>query len=206
MAPERRRRLVRTAAREFATAGYEGASLNRIIRDCGLSKSSFYHYVDSKQALFDLVVQDLGDQLTAALQVPAPGELAGPAFWEDVEDLLRRLLEVSRSNPAWTDLGRLFWAPGTPGGDGTALARAGAALQAWLLGALEAGRACGAVRDDLPAPLQADLTAAVLRALDEWGLRHPHALDGDEAHRLVVVQSALLRRVLAPDAPVPQAR
>ncbi|WP_432537013.1 TetR/AcrR family transcriptional regulator [Kineococcus arenarius] len=201
MAPERRRRLVRTAAREFAAAGYEAASLNGIIRDCGLSKSSFYHYVESKRALFDLVVQDLGGELATALRAPAPGDLAGPRFWDDVEDLLHRLLDLARAEPAWTDLGRAFWLPGAPGGDGTPLARALAALHAWLLGALEAGRACGAVRDDLPAPLQADLAAAVLRVLDEWGLQHPEALAGDEGRRLVGVQCAALRRLLEPDDP-----
>ena len=56
MAPDRWDRLLRAAADEFAQAGYEQASLNRIIRACGMSKSSFYHYVDSKEQLFERVL------------------------------------------------------------------------------------------------------------------------------------------------------
>jgi hypothetical protein len=41
MAPDRWDRLLRAAAQEFAQAGYEHASLNRVIRACGMSKSSF---------------------------------------------------------------------------------------------------------------------------------------------------------------------
>ena len=54
--PERHRLLFETAAREFAAHGFENASLNAIIRACGLSKSSFYHFFASKEALFDRVV------------------------------------------------------------------------------------------------------------------------------------------------------
>ena len=41
--------------RSSLVAGYERASLNRIVKSCGLSKSSFYHFVASKQELFGLV-------------------------------------------------------------------------------------------------------------------------------------------------------
>jgi hypothetical protein len=77
MAPERRRLLLETAAREFARAGYERASLNRIIRSCGMSKSSFYYYLGSKEALFDAVVTEGGAALVAAMDVPDPDEFAG---------------------------------------------------------------------------------------------------------------------------------
>ena len=62
-------------------SGYEGASLNRIIRACGMSKSSFYHYFENKQELFEVVVARLGESLVAELPVPAPAEFAGGEFW-----------------------------------------------------------------------------------------------------------------------------
>jgi hypothetical protein len=42
---------------------------------------------------------------------------------------------------------------------------------------LAVGRACGAVRDDLPASLQAELVFALLQAMDRWSLRHMHEFD-----------------------------
>ncbi|MGH3660115.1 MAG: TetR/AcrR family transcriptional regulator, partial [Micromonosporaceae bacterium] len=74
--PERRRNLLDTAAREFARSGFERASLNRIIRVCGMSKSSFYHYFTSKDALFDAVIAEVGAILVAEFALPAPEDLA----------------------------------------------------------------------------------------------------------------------------------
>lgn len=58
MTPQRYRKLLAAAAGEFAAHGFEQASLNTVIRACGMSKSSFYHYFDSKKALFDRVVEE----------------------------------------------------------------------------------------------------------------------------------------------------
>lgn len=197
MPPERRRLLVETAAREFAAAGYEQASLNRIIRSCGLSKSSFYHYVRSKQDLFELVVTDIGRELVAAVTPPAPAELAGPDFWAQVGRLLDRLVLASRER-RFTDLGRLCYLPGAPADADSAPARALAAAEAWLHEALAVGRACGAVRDDLPPALQSLLTVAVLRTFDEWTLHHHDELDPAERERIPHAELDALRRLLAP--------
>jgi AcrR family transcriptional regulator len=66
--PRRRETLLATAAREFAGAGYQRASLNRIIRSCRMSKSSFYHYFDSKEALLDAVVERIAEQGAARVE------------------------------------------------------------------------------------------------------------------------------------------
>ena len=93
LAPERRSALAAATAAEFARAGYEGASLNRIIRDAGMSKSSFYHFVGSKSELFDVVVRMLVDEVTAQWAPPAPDEFAGDeftggTFWVRIDALL----------------------------------------------------------------------------------------------------------------------
>jgi AcrR family transcriptional regulator len=201
MAPGRRRLLLETAAREFARAGYERASLNRIIRSCGMSKSSFYYYVGSKEALFDAVVTEGGAALVVALDVPDPGEFAGGDFWSRTERLLDRLVVVSQQEPWFTDLGRLFHLADAPGGPGTALGRALAAVDAWLERALAAGRATHAVRDDLPFSLQRQLTFAILRAMDDWSLRHLEELDPARRRRLAAAQLDAIRRLLAPERP-----
>lgn len=67
MRPERYGQLLARAAREFAACGFELASLNSIIRDCATSKSSFYTYFGSKEALFDRVVGDASAALAADL-------------------------------------------------------------------------------------------------------------------------------------------
>ena len=63
MAPNRRLRLWRPRRGSSASKGYERASLNRIIGECAMSKSSFDYFVGSKDALFDAVVDEIGQRL-----------------------------------------------------------------------------------------------------------------------------------------------
>ena len=88
MPPARRRQLLETAAREFAGAGYESASLNRIIRACGMSKSSFYHYFPDKQRLHDHLIATLRDRLLAGLKLPQLDTLSAETFWTEAAALL----------------------------------------------------------------------------------------------------------------------
>ncbi|WP_307849736.1 TetR/AcrR family transcriptional regulator [Qaidamihabitans albus] len=195
--PWRRQRLLETAAREFAAAGYRQASLNRIIRACGMSKSSFYYYIPSKQQLFELVVDHLAGEFVRELRIPAPEDFAAE-FWTSASRLLERLMALAEREPLFTDLGRMFYLPGAPAGSDTAVGTALAAAEGWLDRTLAAGRAAGAVRDDLPVELQRHVTFAVLRAFDEWTLRHYHEFAPEQAQRLVVAQLDTLRRMLAP--------
>ncbi|MFC7549172.1 TetR/AcrR family transcriptional regulator [Plantactinospora sp. GCM10030261] len=203
MAPQRRRQLIETAAREFANAGYEQASLNRIIRVCSMSKSSFYYYVSAKQELFDLVVEELAAALARDLDPPAPAEFASGDFWARVGDVLDRLAEIAGRDPAALLLGRMFHLPGAPTGADSALGRAWGAVQGWLDQTLAVGRSVGAVRDDLPASLQGRATMALLRTFDEWSLAHLAELSPVDALRLGRAQLDGLRRFLAPDRESP---
>src|SRR5579875_314420 len=56
MPQEKRERLLLIAAQEFAAHGYEGASLNRILEEAQLGKSSAYYYFEDKADLFCTVV------------------------------------------------------------------------------------------------------------------------------------------------------
>ena len=52
----KRRRILETAALEFATRGFDAASLNRIIRSARISKGAAYYYFDDKADLYTAVV------------------------------------------------------------------------------------------------------------------------------------------------------
>lgn len=55
----RREALIEAALNEFVRQGYEQASLNDILAASGVSKGKFYHYFDSKQALYLGLVEQL---------------------------------------------------------------------------------------------------------------------------------------------------
>ncbi|WP_235499590.1 TetR/AcrR family transcriptional regulator [Frateuria sp. Soil773] len=195
----RERALLAAAAREFATAGFERASLNAVIRACGMSKSSFYHRFDSKQALFDRVVDEAAAALARELAAPDPAELAGPDFWPRLEAFVAHAA-AALAKPAWyADLGKLFYLPDVSAERSAAMRRLLAGVDRWVQAVLKAGRACGAVRDDLPASLQAELAFAVLQAMDRWSIRHMETMGAAARRRLAASQLDSLRRLLAPD-------
>jgi AcrR family transcriptional regulator len=196
MAPQRYRRLLEVAASEFAGAGFERASLNAIIRECAISKSSFYHYFESKEALFDTVVMAAATELAGALAAPDPATLAEPDFWDRIAAFVAQAEGVLMRKAWYSDLGRLFYLADLSTERSPALQQVLMRIAEWVARALAAGRACGAVRDDLPATLQAELAFAVLRAMDRWSLRHMDEIEaGDD---LVARQLDALRRLLAP--------
>ena len=86
--PEKRRRIIETAAEEFATRGFSAASINHIARICGISIGSLYSYFDSKENLFMTVVEHSRKILIAALEeIQAdPGD-----FYTKMADMVRIL-------------------------------------------------------------------------------------------------------------------
>lgn len=196
MPPENRERLLRIAAREFVRIGYERASLNTIIRSCRMSKSSFYHYFDSKATLFDTVVREAAEALGRDLAIPPSEELRGAGFWDHVAGLCERLLSLATRESWYADFGRLFYLPDAPASHSPAFREVTAGIADWIEQALAVGRAYGAVRDDLPPALQTQLTMTVLRTLDQWALEHTDTLA--EQPSLADAQLDVLHRLLRP--------
>ncbi|RKT85648.1 DNA-binding transcriptional regulator, AcrR family [Saccharopolyspora antimicrobica] len=196
MPAERWRELAATAASEFADAGYERASLNRVIRSCGMSKSSFYHYFDSKQQLFEAVVAHVAATVAADLEVPEPTDFRSH-FWGLAERFLRRLVIAAERDRLFVDFGRICYLPDVPSGQG-GVSGATAAIDDWLRRTLAVGRSAGAVRCDIPPGLQAHTAIAILRAFDEWTLQNRSDLDPGELPRLVQAQFEAMKRLLEP--------
>ncbi|WGW04647.1 TetR/AcrR family transcriptional regulator [Tropicibacter oceani] len=53
---EKRGQILKSAAKVFATEGFDRASMALLARECGISKANIYHYYESKDAiLFDIL-------------------------------------------------------------------------------------------------------------------------------------------------------
>lgn len=193
MPAARRRQLVLAAAEEFATHGFDQASVNRILDVCGMSKSSLYHVVDSKADLLDLVVRDLSGAIAGHWSPAAPAEFADD-FWRTAREVIDDLAGIAGTDPDLGRLGRVFYLSA----DSAATGEVFASIRSWLDGVLAVGRESGAVVDDLPAELQAHVVFAVLRAFDEWTLRHVDDLEEQFAGTLVDHQFAAVQRLLSP--------
>lgn len=60
--------LLQSALRQFAAVGFEGASLQRIASDAGLSKSSVLYHFASKEALLDAALRPAVEDLHELVQ------------------------------------------------------------------------------------------------------------------------------------------
>lgn len=164
---EHRRRLYLAAVDEFATLGFERASLNRIVEASGIAKSSFYHHVGSKQALFDDLLVFLAE-LAGQISRPDPASLTAANFWDAALDALKSFEQVESAHPELRDLAALVY---TPNGAG-ALQRVRIALIDAVGVYLARGQELGVVRADLPAGLLAEVATSVLTSFDAWALTH----------------------------------
>lgn len=59
---EKRERIIRAAIKEFSRVPYEKASINKIIKEAGIPRGSFYQYFADKQDLQVFLVEDFISQ------------------------------------------------------------------------------------------------------------------------------------------------
>jgi TetR/AcrR family transcriptional regulator len=75
-AEERRREILRGAARAFAHGGYDATNMDQIARACGLAKGHIYHYFRSKEEIFTEIRTDAVRRLIERL-TPIASATAG---------------------------------------------------------------------------------------------------------------------------------
>jgi AcrR family transcriptional regulator len=71
--------LLELALREFLQHGYGGASLTRMVRKGGISKTTLYSRFDSKQALFQAIIQQQIERLSPERLLQLDGRKLGLA-------------------------------------------------------------------------------------------------------------------------------
>jgi AcrR family transcriptional regulator len=113
-AEETRGRILDAAVKRFAIAGYDGASVDDICAEAGVSKGAFYHHFPTKQAIFLALMQgwlamiDLG--MEAVRKDTVPETLVKmtnllPGVFAAAEDRLPMFLEfwlqASRDETVW---------------------------------------------------------------------------------------------------------
>ncbi len=78
IAEEKRQRIIDVAINEFATHSYPKSSINRIVKESGIAKGSFYQYFANKKDLFKYII-----------------ELGGRKKLEYLDKVMKRLDELS---------------------------------------------------------------------------------------------------------------
>lgn len=95
----KRQKLIEAAIDEFNEYGIDNASYNRIIERSGISKGSVYYHFENKDALLNVVMEEIGERVLKA--VPE-GELpeTREKFWESLWDDREKKFDFFSKNPA----------------------------------------------------------------------------------------------------------
>jgi TetR/AcrR family transcriptional regulator, mexJK operon transcriptional repressor len=87
---EKRRVMLEAARALFVQEGYELASVDAIAARAGVSKRTVYDHFGDKEAVFAAVLEEVGEKLTATVQVALDREASATG------DLQARLLDFAR--------------------------------------------------------------------------------------------------------------
>ncbi|MBX2802148.1 MAG: TetR/AcrR family transcriptional regulator [Myxococcales bacterium] len=192
--PERKEVVLRAAAAEFATHGFERASFNRIIERAGVSKGSMYYYFEDKADLYGTVVTHAVQQLIAACGPFVPGDDAR-SFWREVRRVTQAGFEQVRRDPHLAGLVRSL---GRDGSTAAPVEELRTLSSAWFAGLLEAGQRLGAVRTDLPTDLMLSVAVGTVEGVELWLADRVADLDDTALNTLVHTITDLYGRMATP--------
>jgi len=182
--PERKTAIVDAAQEEFTRSGYEGASLNQIIADAGISKGSFYYYFEDKADLYVTALERVAIEFIERVGGIYNGEYSDD-FWGDIEATARRSYAVFRKAPDLMQFARGIMHLSAHNMSNPALQHYIDELFALFFNLFRRGQEMGAVRTDMPLELMVSMVFSVGEGADRWLFEHYETLSDEEVDRLL---------------------
>jgi AcrR family transcriptional regulator len=179
--------LLAVVVREFNDRGYDATSMEDLARATGLTKSSVYHHVASKEELLRLAAARALDALFAVLEEPA--STSGSAV-QRLEHVVRRSVDVLAAELPYVTL--LLRIRGNTGAERWALERR-REFDRRLSELVQAAIDAGDVRGDLDPRLVTRLLFGTVNSVAEWYRPDAGHGAGEVADVLVAMTFAGLR-------------
>src|SRR3954453_10189812 len=154
--------LLAVAVEVFTERGYDGTSMEDLARASGLSKSSLYHHIDSKEQLLRLALERAVEPLFAVTR--EPGAVQGRAI-DRLEHVVRREVEVLADRLPYVML--LLRVHGNTEAERWALERR-REFDRFVASLVRSAVADGDVRDDLDPAVVTRLLFGMINSLVEW--------------------------------------
>lgn len=95
--PEKQESILNECFREFALKGYDHASLNEIIKNCGIAKGSFYRYFKSKREVYQYLLQNATEKRLSKLHLLIEDENVG--FFELIKQNFLEKVQFDLDHP-----------------------------------------------------------------------------------------------------------
>ncbi|MEW1749244.1 TetR/AcrR family transcriptional regulator [Streptomyces angustmyceticus] len=154
--------LLAVAVEVFIERGYDGTSMEHLSKAAGISKSSIYHHVRSKDELLHRAISRALDGLFAVLE--EPGALEGRAI-ERLEHVTRRVAEVLMDELPYVTL--LLRVRGNTDTERWAMERR-REFDHNVSDLLKQAAADGDLRDDVDVRLATRLLFGMINSIVEW--------------------------------------
>jgi len=179
MPGQKKEQILLAAAREFATHGYDKASLNRILEQAGISKGAAYYYFEDKADLIATVVRHFWLDFMEDPELVFD-RLATEGFWDTLTDMYIHPFDHIEERPWLLGFGRAVWElPEEMRGSGHLGAVFAEAIE-WVRDLIRRGQELGAMRDDLPEDLLVSLVLTLDSVHDRWLAEHWGDLNREE--------------------------
>jgi AcrR family transcriptional regulator len=198
LSTKKQERILEAAAKEFAAHGFDGASLNQILDNAGISKGAAYYYFDDKADLYATTVLHYSQELMADLPFDL-GQFTAANFWDELAAVYRHQFTGYAERP---------WVFGVAKAGGALTAEmlaSGPLVELWqqaqflLAQLIQRGRELGVVRTDMAEDLLLSLLIAVDDAHDRWLFAHWSELSPADLDQAAERISDTLRRLLSPE-------
>ncbi|MBL4806451.1 MAG: TetR/AcrR family transcriptional regulator [Rhodobacteraceae bacterium] len=198
MDADKRAQLFDVAIREFVAHGFGKASLNRIIREVKMSKSSFYHYFSNKTELFKQIMHQSLDPFMLVLEDFDFELLTTESFWPTLKETSQQAVGMFIENPQIILLGRMFYKSLEEIKEQGLTWDFMQDMQGFVTKFLKRGQVLGVIRDDLPDSFLITSVIGLGMSIDRWMIENFHTIDPKEFDYLNIQTLDMFERLLAP--------
>jgi len=158
-----RTQILETAAAAFARSGYEGASLNDIVRESGFTKGAFYFHFDSKEKLALATFLHKRQQLLERIQAAVGDQ---PDALAELAASLRARVRLLAEDPSLQCVLRLGAELGAAAGPESEFSRHHEVTIEYFAGLLRRGQAEGTVRPEIDPRVAGEAVFAAMVGTD----------------------------------------
>jgi AcrR family transcriptional regulator len=192
-----RKQLLAVATHHFAARGFEGASLNEILADAGISKGAYYYYFDDKDDLFATTLEAAIDEMLGRVTMPDVAAVSREDFWPLIERYVHAFVaNLDVASDAMLAAAQLSEAQRRSPRFAAVMHKSSALYR----GLIEPGQRLGCVRDDLPVDVLVRLLEANDALLDTLLLaeKRPLSKARMDAHVALVFDTIKRLAIAAP--------
>jgi AcrR family transcriptional regulator len=195
---DKKERIIEAAGEEFADKGFDGASINAIIAQAGISKGSLYYYFEDKTDLFATVMTHASERVLKVTKTLTFDHLTAENFWSSLEAMTEQGMAYAVKKPWFMRLSRTFFERYQAGDKSQAVQQVINWSHRANMALIERGQALGVVRTDVPADMLAAATMGVGEGMSRWLLTRWDDSTQEDFIRYKKTQLDLMRRILSP--------